>query len=593
MTFRFGIVETYFFILSLLLFFVALLAWNRRPLTVARSTSFALTGLAVLTAGYALVLAAEGIAAKVAWYNLHVVGICSLPIGWLLLSLSYAGHARALTRRNIAVVSALPVLVLLLAWTNGYHHLFLGPWREVSHGAGLAIVADPSLGYWAIALYTLAVTPVGLVLLVREVSRARLARRRLLIALLLAAVGPYAVEVANLLGHNPIWPLDTTMFAFTLSGVAFAYVFFRRQSLELVPFALGTAVDEMSDGLVVADTQGRVMHVNPAAARILGCRPEDLIEQLAGELVAHVFARTDGQDGAYYDVRATELLGRWGRPRGRLILIRDVSELKCAEIALVNANEKLEQKIAQRTASLIEANTRLEEAVRVGEAAERRARRLARQVVSAQEEERRRIARDLHDEAGQLLNALKLWLSMAGEDGESQDNTTSAHIDHIKEISDSAIDSIRRVVWELRPPTLDSAGVNTTLGWLCSEYTRQFSVPIEYHGLEIKHYREELGITLYRCLQESLNNVVRHARAGHAWVRLCRDGRAVRLTVEDDGCGIPADHEAGARHGHAGLGIQGMAERAVSLEGDLTIEPREGGGTRVTVILPVMARRQE
>ena len=124
-------------------------------------------------------------------------------------------------------------------------------------------------------------------------------------------------------------------------------------------------------------------------------------------------------------------------------MIRDISELKRAELALVNANEELEVRITERTARLTETNRRLEEAVLIRAQAERRARRLAREAVSTQEDERRRIARDLHDEAGQLLNALKLWLSLLADEGALEGSAASGQLDQIKNLSDSAIDSIR------------------------------------------------------------------------------------------------------------------------------------------------------
>lgn len=213
-------------------------------------------------------------------------------------------------------------------------------------------------------------------------------------------------------------------------------------------------------------------------------------------------------------------------------------------------------------------------------------RHLANQVIQAQEDERQRISRELHDDTAQVLFAQLLRVTALKS---SSIHEVRATAESLEEMTVEAIESVRRMALELRPPALDDLGVREALGELVQRFEDQSNIDISYvmDGSRSR-LASELELVIYRIVQEALTNVAKHAQARHATVTLARTDDAVLLTVEDDGVGIPAVERTGIREG-VGLGLFGMAERAQLVGGTFTIEVRPGGGTRVSAWLPLLA----
>jgi len=218
--------------------------------------------------------------------------------------------------------------------------------------------------------------------------------------------------------------------------------------------------------------------------------------------------------------------------------------------------------------------------------------RLSVRLLTAQEEERRRLARQLHDELGQTLTAAKLSLGMATQAAHAQAQV-QPQAQELKErlvetgqLLDRAIEETRALSHRLRPPLLDELGLVPALRWLVERFTgaEGLQVELEADEGEVGRLGPELEGLLYRAAQEALTNVVRHARATRARVELTRAEGRVRLTVEDDGQGF--DVGRALRRGE-GLGLQGLRERAALAGGTLRISSRPGTGTRLTLEVPL------
>jgi PAS domain S-box-containing protein len=209
--------------------------------------------------------------------------------------------------------------------------------------------------------------------------------------------------------------------------------------------------------------------------------------------------------------------------------------------------------------------------------------RLLRRLVIAQEEERRRIARDLHDHLGQQLTSLRLKIESIRNmtAGMAVVQAALAHFDTMLLQIDNDIDFLS---WELRPAALDDLGLRAVLENYVREWSRHAGVPAQFHaeGLADERVAPEVEATLYRIAQEALNNVARHAGARSVAVVLERLGRTLSLVVEDDGIGFDP-----AKGSPKMVGLLGMRERAAVVGGSLDIETTTGGGTTVLARVPL------
>jgi len=215
-------------------------------------------------------------------------------------------------------------------------------------------------------------------------------------------------------------------------------------------------------------------------------------------------------------------------------------------------------------------------------------RQLTHQVIMAQEEERRRVSRELHDEAGQALTVLKVSLELIRADLlESQaEAMLCKRLDEAVGLCESTMTRIRMLAHDLRPAALDDLGLNLTLEGFCRDFSERTQLSIFYAGVETPALMGSAEICLYRCLQEGLTNVAKHACATQVLVRLHYDENSVRLVIEDNGRGFDQLAENLLKSHKEGIGILGLQERLVSLGGRLEINSQAGKGACLSVIVP-------
>jgi signal transduction histidine kinase len=210
---------------------------------------------------------------------------------------------------------------------------------------------------------------------------------------------------------------------------------------------------------------------------------------------------------------------------------------------------------------------------------------LTQRVVSAQEEERRRLSRELHDEAGQALTALRISLGLIRGDLPAEMVSLHRRLDETIKLSESITDQLRFLAQALRPPALDAVGLNATLEGLCRDFNKRTQLPIEYAGADLPRVPDSVGIHLYRFLQEALTNVSKHAQAQRVRAALTYHEDMLSLSVEDDGVGFDGGGTLGLES-HGGIGLLGMRERLVLLKGRLEITSQPGHGTRLVARVP-------
>jgi two-component system sensor histidine kinase UhpB len=205
----------------------------------------------------------------------------------------------------------------------------------------------------------------------------------------------------------------------------------------------------------------------------------------------------------------------------------------------------------------------------------------ARRALAAQEEERGRVARELHDELGQVLTGVLLLMDEASK---APAGRAAQALEEAREAARAAIDEVRRIVRDLRPEALDDLGVVSALAVLATSFERRTGIRVERQlPADLSDLSAEQDLVLYRVAQEALTNVARHAHAQHTELRVEQIDGHVRMVVRDDGCGF-----AGAPPDDRGIG--GIRERAMLVRGTVEVDSAPGRGTQVVLSLPVPSR---
>jgi chemotaxis family two-component system sensor kinase Cph1 len=211
---------------------------------------------------------------------------------------------------------------------------------------------------------------------------------------------------------------------------------------------------------------------------------------------------------------------------------------------------------------------------------------LLNRIVSAQESERQRIARELHDHLGQYLVAMLLGLSMA-EQAWRRGDEGNQKIAELKELTLAVSQEVHQLSWELRPTALDDLGLEAAMANYLEKWRERFCLDVDFVGnLCGRRLTAPIEITLYRVLQEAMTNVAKHANAGKVSVALEADPAEVRLIVEDDGTGFDNETASGPGAPAGGFGLIGIRERLAAVSGSLIIETAPKRGTALFCQIP-------
>ena len=205
---------------------------------------------------------------------------------------------------------------------------------------------------------------------------------------------------------------------------------------------------------------------------------------------------------------------------------------------------------------------------------------LSHEIINAQEEERRSVSRELHDEAGQLFITLKHNLGIILEELPiERDQVLRTKLESAIGLVDRSMDMMRSLSHRLRPPALEVGGINISLEDLCQDIAEQTNLKVTYFGEDIPGLPNDIAISLYRVVQEALTNVLKHAHARKVQVHLKRKKEIIEVRIEDDGIG----YQASSREG---TGLLGLKERLNLLGGEIQVDYRSGKGFHLVATVP-------
>jgi two-component system, NarL family, sensor histidine kinase UhpB len=216
----------------------------------------------------------------------------------------------------------------------------------------------------------------------------------------------------------------------------------------------------------------------------------------------------------------------------------------------------------------------------------------ASQILRAQEEERKRIARELHDETSQALTSLLISLAVLENDYPQLE--AHQHLTQARDIVHSTLRAIRNLSIDLRPSALDDLGLLPALNWYVKEYQQKVGVDVEFSAIGFKdRYTTEVETALYRIVQESLTNIAKHANATYIEIIMREEQQQANITITDNGQGFDPESILKDQTGNRGLGLKGMIERAMLLNGIVEIVAAPWRGTKIRVSLPLRKMEKE
>lgn len=243
---------------------------------------------------------------------------------------------------------------------------------------------------------------------------------------------------------------------------------------------------------------------------------------------------------------------------------RDMRAREERRLTLEQEQQRLESLVDERTAALTELSNYLQ---------------------TVREEERAKLARDIHDELGGILVSAKMDVAWAREQLGEQEEPVARRLERTMALLDEGVTAKRRIIEELRPTLLDNLGLAAALKWLAADVCGRAEIGYEVTVPDECELRAPLSLALFRIVQEALTNAVKHAQAKHIAIEVIRDEREVTLLVSDDGVGIGPQ----APHSALSHGIPGMRQRVRALSGEFSIRGRPGQGTIIEVRLPLAA----
>jgi len=536
---------------------VALSTYSARRRYVPGATSLMVASLfaAAWAVGSLLEAAAVELGTKIFWFKFQVVVQLPMIVATTCFVLEYAWPGRWLTRRNLALLFFPALVAIVMILTDGRHHL---AWRGFVVDGSVQPQLGP--GSWFSAVYFLGILG-ALNLIVFGWLFLRSPQQRWPVVLMLVGqlVGRmlFLLERVYLLRSVP--PLDLLGMSFEFLMYAIALFGFR--IFDPIPLARRTAIEQLHSGMLVLDIQGKIVHLNPAAAAILGSPAKRLLSrsiqellpagfELAGNPQATVEAEIslgDGADTHSYQLEASALNDWRGLAVGRLLLLHDITGQKRAQAQLVDH---------QRALAMLH--------------------------------EREQLARELHDSLGQVLGYTTFRMEATRKliaDGKlSTADDQLVQMEHI--VADAHAD-VREYILNLRTAPTDQQPFFSALQHYLDGFLTNYGIRVDLSvdtGVEDRIFSPDAQMQLFRIIQEAFSNARKHAQTDCVQLSFEMVDGMVRIRIQDNGKGFDPTRAAGEGH----FGLRFMRERAETLGGRLQVDSTPGQGTCVEVEVPVM-----
>ena len=335
----------------------AVVTFRKRDITGAKTLFLLMLAIAVYAFGYIFEIVSKDLDTKLIWYGIEYISIAALPFLWLFFALQYSDNDRLIINKKIYILAIIPVITIIMVWTNPYHGLML---KEFGISTGLVqdISKTGGIWYWVNIAYSYILTITGSFILISTVVNLPRPYLKQGIALAIGALIPLAgsfIYVADLFSFNKI---DLTPFAFAISGIIFSWSLFTLKTLQIVPIARDKIFDSIGDAVIVVNTGGIIMDANKKTQDIFNISSQELVGQnieifLMTKNIEFRITDADTKEESigrifesgkifYYSLSSITVEKRKGKLAGYLIVIHDITQSKKAEKNLSDSKQKIE-----------------------------------------------------------------------------------------------------------------------------------------------------------------------------------------------------------------------------------------------------------
>ena len=557
--------------------FLAIYAWKRRSVKGAGAFIWCMVFVTIWTVANALEMSGTDLPTKLFWANVQFISYGYAPFTWLVLVMQFTGYDEWIRNKRVFWLAVLPAVTVLLLFTDHYHGLMRHNISLDYDGAFPVVAKDFGIPLYISGVYYHLLNLCSVILLIKAVFIKNTVYKRQAAALLAGLALIVLPSLMYVWGLSPVERFDITPLFFVPSGLIITWGIFRYRLFDVIPVARATVIETMEEGVMVLDLQDRVLDFNPSLERITGLPPAQAVGKPVQEVcrsvpelaeacldpdMSHIElslqsppgGKTGGEGLAgtpgtwTYEAFFSPLKDKEGNLLGRLVLIYDITERKTAQREL-----------------------------------------LRRQWKEAVLEERERMARDLHDNLGQVLGFINLQaqgiqteLSNAGV------QITSDKISRLVDVTQGAHDEIRRYIHLARKTAEMEKDFLRALKKEIELFKKQTEINVSAafaDGISWEDLRPQSRLHFLYIVREALNNIRKHAGAGNVKLSFTAGQNVIDARVEDDGRGFDITGNRNSEEEKYGLDI--MRERAAEIGARIDIQSSPGEGTRIQLQIPL------
>jgi PAS domain S-box len=549
---------------SITLFLGVFTMARRRSAKGAVSFIISMFIVSIWSLGNALEMLGADLATKVFWANVQYFAYCYSPVTLLALCMEYTGFISWIKSKKFLYLCIVPTVVILLVWTDGVHGLIRNNMHLDFSGLFPVIAKEYGPVFYVHAVYSYLLIFFAWALLVNAAYFKTSFYRKQAFSLLMGLSMILFSNVIYVFDLIPSYRFDVTPAFFGLAGLVAAWGLFRYKLFEIVPVAWAKVLRVMDTGLMIIDTQGRILDANPAFEKVAGFSDSDImakpVAEVCGDIPELVEACMDrntvhsefsiyaGEVRKTYEAIFSPLSTDQGITICRLVIIHDITEKKQAQEMLLKQQWQL-----------------------------------------AVNDEREKMARDLHDNLGQVFGFINLQSQGIRQELKNLGvDTVTNRLDRLVDATQSAHNELREYIRSIRDPAYSEKDFLTALKKDIDDFESQTGLMVKRNipaGFNGETINPSIRIQMLSIIKEALNNIRKHAQAENVEIILSFGQEMVCAMVQDDGKGfnmMPAQNPVKTK-----FGLDIMRERAAEIGGTLKIESAPGEGCRITLNVPI------